>query len=80
MSFCLSQALPLHGDYFFKDAFRHSRLRTKQMLNLSHLEGELLPPPPPWLTPHSAVSAWLNMSIYTHLAPLMRANLPWIDF
>lgn len=50
------------------------------MLNLSHLEGELLPPPPPWLTPHSAVSAWLNMSIYTHLAPLMRANLPWIDF
>lgn len=34
---------------------------------------------PGW-APHRAVSAWLNMSIYTHLAPLMRANLPWTDF
>lgn len=50
------------------------------MLNLSHLEGELLPPPLPGWAPHRAVSAWLNMSIYTYLAPLMRANLPLIDF
>lgn len=57
--------------FFFSDAFRHSKLRAKQMLIYPIWKGAaaLL------LLPHEApavLSAWLNMSIYTYLALLTR--------
>lgn len=57
--------------FFFPDAFRRSKLSTEQMLIYPIWKGAaaLL------LLPHRApavLSAWLNMSIYTYLAPLTR--------
>lgn len=67
----ISYSFALWCVFFFSDAFRHSKLRAKQMLIYPIWKGAaaLL------LLPHEApavLSAWLNMSIYTYLALLTR--------